>query len=228
MSAETEQISQNTKPCRSGFYSILGAFICFIIIALLATPGVLRSATKPHRTQAISNAKQIGIALYAFHQEFGVYPNDTSVDLVNKKLPDHGHKLTGKSSNALLRQLLAAEIVPVEEIFYAKIKEAKEPDGNINPGKALQKGEVGFAYIANLPQANEPRTPILLTPLIPGTTKFDPKPFDGFAFILKIDHSVEYFYIHKDGHVYDRDGLDILSPKHPIWNGKAPDIRYPE
>lgn len=70
-------------------------------------------------------------------------------------------------------------------------------------------------------------TPIVLTPLIPGTTKFDPEPFKGKAIKLRINQSALTYDIHKDGHVYDKD-IDILSAKHPVWNGKAPDIRYPE
>ena len=101
------------------------------------------------------------------------------------------------------------------------------PDGIIIPSEALKKGECGFAYISGLPIAGNPNRPIILTPLIPGTTKFDPKPFDGKAIVLHIDNSVTTFEIKKDGTIHDKHG-DILSPNHPFWNGKAPDIRYPE
>ena len=74
---------------------------------------------------------------------------------------------------------------------------------------------------------SRPAHPLVLTPLIPGTTNFDPKPFDGKAIILHIDNSVRTYDIHKDGHVYDK-GINLLSPKHPVWKGKSPDIRYPE
>jgi hypothetical protein len=97
----------------------------------------------------------------------------------------------------------------------------------VTPGEALKKGEVGFSYITGLSFKDDPLTPIVLTPLIPGTTKFDPKPFNGKAIVLHIDNSVRTYDINKDGHVYDK-GIDILSAKHPIWKGKAPDIRYPE
>ena len=74
---------------------------------------------------------------------------------------------------------------------------------------------------------DDPATHIALTPLIQGTTKFDPKPFDGKAVVLHIDNSVRIYDIHKDGHIYDK-GIALLSPANPIWNGKTPDIRYPE
>ena len=40
-------------------------------------------------------------------------------------------------------------------------------------------------------------------------------------------YSVRTYEIQKDGHIYEK-GIDLLSPKHPVWKGKAPDIRYPE
>lgn len=65
-------------------------------------------------------------------------------------------------------------------------------------------------------------------PIIPGTDRFDPKPFDGQAIFLRTDNSVISMRIGKDGHIYDDKGIDILSPENPIWDGQAPDIRYPD
>jgi hypothetical protein len=114
-------------------------------------------------------------------------------------------------------------------MFYAKTKDCKKPDGIITRGEALKRNEIGFSYNAGLTSTGaDPLTPIVLTPLIPGTTKFDAKPFDGKAIILHIDNSVRTYDIAKDGHIYDAKGINLLSPKHPIWKGKAPDIRYPE
>ncbi len=84
---------------------------------------------------------------------------------------------------------------------------------------------MGYVYISG--QTN-PSAPLFLTPLIPGTTKFDPEPFGGHAMVIRIDQSASAYTIGKDGHIYDKDGLDILSPNHPMWNGKAPTIHYPE
>lgn len=64
--------------------------------------------------------------------------------------------------------------------------------------------------------------------MISGTTKFDPENFRGYAVVLRTDNSVRSYKIEKDGHIYDDKGIDLLSPKHPIWKGKKPDIRYPE
>ncbi len=180
------------------------------------------------RMEAKSNATQIALALFEFNEEFGSYPSPSSAADVTAAFPSHGYDLSGNSSNALFRQLFAAEIIDTEMPFYAKIMNAIRPDGIIISKEALKKGEVGFAYISGQTTKGNPARPLLLCPLIRGTTKFDPKPFAGKAIVLRIDNTVDTYPIHKNGHVYDKDGLDILSPKHPIWKGKAPDIRYPE
>ena len=72
-----------------------------------------------------------------------------------------------------------------------------------------------------------PSRPLVVTPLIPGTDRFDPKPFDGKAVILKMDNSVTSIPIQKDGHVL-LNGRNILDPGHPIWDGKPPVIVWPE
>ena len=177
--------------------------------------------------ESISNQKQLSLALLEFESDFGAFPNRETAKDVTEAFPDHGYDLTGNFSNALFRQLLAAGIVQSEEIFHVDIKNFNKPNGNIAPGEALRKGEVGFAYISNQASAGNPFRPLLLCPLIPGTTKFDPKPFNGHAVILKIDQSVKAYKIREDGTIHDKDG-DILSPNHPMWNGKAPTIHYPE
>ncbi len=179
------------------------------------------------RSEAFRNVRSFSCALYAFDDEYGSYPNDATISLVNEKNEDHDYDLSGKSSNAAFLQMMAAGITESEIAFYAKIKGSIEPDGNLSRSGALKKGEVGFSYISGLSTKGNPSTPIVLTPLIPGTTRFDPKPFKGKAVVLHIDNTVHIYDIHEDGHVYDK-GIDILSPKHPVWNGKAPDIRYPE
>jgi hypothetical protein len=91
----------------------------------------------------------------------------------------------------------------------------------------LRKGEVAFAYVAGLKSEGNPARPIAFAPVIPGTTRFDPEPFDGKAVFLRIDCSVTSMNIRKDGHVL-YEGTDILSPENPIWGGTEPDIRYPD
>jgi hypothetical protein len=178
------------------------------------------------QVRAHSNLRQIGLALFEFDIEYGQFPSPKTRPLVEK---DFGTAidLSGNSSNALFRQLFAVEFTQSEQMFYARIPGIHKSDGYITPGSILQPGECGFSYITNLSSKDDTLSPIVLTPLIPGTTKFDPKPFDGKAVILHIDNSVRTYDIHKDGHVYDK-GINLLSAKHPVWKGKAPDIRYPD
>lgn len=222
----------NPEPKKSKRFNYKLAIILLISsvgLLLLLLP-MFMSQTGGHghsRSQTISNIKTIGLALWEFEQNYDAYPYNETIKVVTNAFPEHGHDLSGNSSNALFRQLLAANIAPSEEIFYAKTRNSKKPDGNIALGEALNKGEVGFAYISGLNAEDDQSTPLVLTPMIPGTTKFDPEPFDGTAIVLHINQSVSTFTIREDGTIHDKDG-DIISPNHPIWNGKTPTIHYPE
>ncbi|MES2981444.1 MAG: hypothetical protein V4727_03940 [Verrucomicrobiota bacterium] len=199
------------------------------MIALVVPPLFTGTLDKgSNKAPAISNLKQIGLALFDFENDYGSYPDSETAKDVTDAFPNHGHDLSGNSSNALFRQLIATGMIPDEEFFYTESRNSRKPDGNIAPGEALKKGEVGFAYISGQASAGNPSRILLLSPLIPGTTKFDPKPYDGNAIALHIDQSASVYKIGKDGHIYDKNGLDILSPEHPRWNGKAPTIHYPE
>lgn len=188
---------------------------------------MIRDKRKPDQTEATNNARQIGLALFEFESEYGAYPSPATVALIAKKHPAHDHNLSGTSSNAFFRQLFAAQITQFEAMFYAKTKDSRKPDGVITPGEALKKREVGFGYISGLSSEGNPARIIAFTPIIPGTTRFDPKPFEGKAVALRIDNSVTSLTIHTDGHCYV-GGIDILSPTHPIWDSKPPVIHYPE
>lgn len=185
-----------------------------------------RLIKKNNMTVAINHARIIGLNLFEFELEYGSYPNDETLEPVNEN-SDVILTADDKSSDGYLRQLFAAGIVQKEAIFFAKIAGTKEGDAADDATKALGKGKNAFTYISGLSSAGNPGRPILLCPVIPGTTKFDPKPFDGKAIILKVDNSVSTLPIEDDGTVLV-DGKDILSKDHPLWDGKAPDIRHPD
>lgn len=198
-------------------------------IVILSLPVVLRPRhrSSADRTEAVHNARQIGVVLFEFEKAYGSFPSDDTSTLVTKANPEHGFVLSGKSSNALFLQLLSSNLTQNEAMFYAKVKNSRKPDGVVIAGEALKKAEVGFAYIPGLSSTVDPNTPILLSPLIPGTTQFDPETFRGYAVVLRTDNSVRSYKIEKDGRIYDK-GIDLLSSRHPVWKGKKPDIRYPE
>jgi hypothetical protein len=112
-------------------------------------------------------------------------------------------------------------------MFYAKVAGTKKPDGDISAGNALSPGEVAFGYVSGLSTVGNPARAVAFCPIIPGTDRFDPKPFDGKAVILRIDNSVVSLNIDRDGHAVS-GGHTLFSPKNPIWGGVVPDIRYPE
>jgi hypothetical protein len=223
-----ELLNRQPKWFKPAFYGAIVASVLFALVCLLLYPRFVGGRRGPHHQgEATNNARQIGLALYEFDTDYGQFPIPTTRPLVEKDFST-AIDLSGTSSNALFRQLFATGLTLSEQMFYAKIKGSVRPDGLITPGNILEPGECGFSYISNLSSKDDPLTPLVLTPLIPGTTKFDPKPFKGKAVILHIDNSVRTYDIAKDGHIYDSTGINLLSPKHPVWKGKAPDIRYPE
>jgi hypothetical protein len=175
---------------------------------------------------AVNNARQIGLMLFEFETEYGSFPSGETrqavEDATGAKLP-----ADGKSSNSLFRQFFAAGITQNEELFFAKIPGVKKGDNDMAAGKLLETGENSFAYIAGMSSAGNPARPILVCPLIPGTTIFDPKPFGGKALILRVDCSVQMLPIQEDGRVLEK-GAELLSKDNPIWKGAALDIRYPD
>jgi hypothetical protein len=112
-------------------------------------------------------------------------------------------------------------------MFYAKISGTHKPDGVFTGARALEKGECGFTYLLGATMKSAPNRPLIVTPMIPGTDRFDPKRFDGKAVVLQMDNSVTSHTIDKEGHVLV-DGRNLMDPKHPIWQGNAPVIAWPE
>ncbi len=102
----------------------------------------------------------------------------------------------------------------------------KYPDGVLGP-KALVPGECSFTYVAGLSSTGDPATPVLMTPVIRGTWKFDPKPFGKKAVVLFLDSSARSLPIDKNGDVI-LNGMNLFDPRQPYWHGKAPDIKWPE
>jgi hypothetical protein len=204
-----------------GLLSIVG-----LILLGLSAPLVLRSRKKTDQTEAVNNARQIGMALYEFEAEYGKFPDATTIAEVRKKtgslLP-----LQMKTSNDFFRQLIAAGIVQSEVIFYAKISGCKKPSMWSVPSEDLAKSECGFSYLAGQSSSGNPSRPLVVTPLIPGTDRFDPKRFNGKAIILRMDNSVTSLPIQRDGHVM-YNGMNLLDPANPVWGGEKFTIAWPD
>jgi type II secretory pathway pseudopilin PulG len=205
---------------------VVGVFSMVAVLAGLTSPLVIRSRKKSDQTEAISNARQIGLALFEFQAEYGKLPDETTIAAVQSQkgslLP-----MGTKTSNDFFRQLLASEMTQREGMFYAKGDGVRKPDENINGSAALAKRECGFSYFLGATDTNNPDRPIVVAPMIPGTDRFDPEPFKGKAVILRIDNSVTSGLIDEHGHVI-LNGRNMMDPHHPIWEGHAPTIAWPD
>ncbi len=202
---------------------------CTLGIAVLAglmAPLVIRQRNKANQTEAISNARQIGLLLFEFETEYGSYPDDATATAVADATTTP--KISGNSSNARFRQLIRSGMAQSEKMFYAHIPGIHKPDNLIDGEHALEQGECGFAYIENLVTKDKVSRPIAMTPFIPGTTRFDPQPFSGKAVVLWTDNSVRSMSIDRKSGEVMLDGRNLLDSAHPIWGGKPPVFALPE
>lgn len=221
------QVIVKRSPAGSTLISCIVAAILILMIAGLTAPMVIRCPKKSEQTEAVNNARQIGMALFEFQEEFGQMPDAATIDKVRQEFPTD-LKLGTKSSNDFLRQLIASGIAQSEPMFYAKISGTRKPDGIITGTSALAKGECGFVYFTGTTNETNPSRPLLITPLIPGTDRFDPKPFNGKAVMLKGDNSVTSLPIVKATGRVMVNGQNLMDPTHPIWGGRPPFIALPE
>jgi len=198
----------------------------FLTIAGLTAPMTLRCRKKSDQTEAVNNARQVGLALFEFQTEYGRFPDAGTISELRKAADNHWDFGT-KYSNDFFRQLLASGIAQSEAMFYAQITGTRKPDGIFTDAKALEKGECGFTYFLGATEKSNARRPLLATAMIPGTDRFDRKRFDGKAVLLRLDNSVTSLPIDKDGHVII-DGQNLMDPHHPIWEGHAPEIAWPD
>lgn len=192
----------------------------------MTRPMVIRSKMRSEQTSAVNNLRRIGIALFEFETEYGSFPDSTTAAVV-KANTGTKLRLTDRTSNDVFVQLLAAGLGE-EKMFETFSKATQRPDGEWSTDKtALAHGETGFAIILGS-SAGNPSRPVLFGPVIPGTTIFDAKTFDGKAIVLKLDNSVTSASINASGRAMMMKGHELLDPNNPIWGGKAPDVRWPK
>ncbi len=218
--------AEELRSHRYGHGTWIVGVLSIIGLLILAWPTIARQRIKAIQTRAVSNSRQLGLCLFEFESDYGKFPDPSTIAAVRAKsgtlLP-----LGTRTSNDYFRQLLAARIAQSELFFYADIADSRKPDGRMDPGHAIEKGECGYSYLLGLSSKGNPSRPIAVTPMIPGTGEFDPKAFDGKAVMLKLDNSVSSLPIDKDGHARI-NGRKLMDPANPIWEGKPPVIAWPE
>ena len=218
---------------RQGF-TLVELLVVIVIIAALAgltAPMILKQARKADAAEAVSNARQIGIAMFEFQADYGSYPGTATITTVDTNNVGHGYTIGVASANECFRQLFAAGITESEAMFYAKISGVTKPDGDITASgnKAIGTGECGFGYILNATQGQtatgNPARVIVATPMKTATT-FNPDPFDKKAVLLRIDNSVVSVNIDTAG-LAKIGGADVLAAATKFWGTVVPTAVLP-
>jgi hypothetical protein len=205
---------------------LLAVVFVIAILAGLTAPMVMRMKKAADQVDAIQNAKQLSLALAQFEGDYGGYPSDATAAMVADA--SNTEREAGTSANAYFRQIIRAGIIDTEVIFHSRAAGVHKPDNLIDGDRALEPGECGFAYVSNLEADDETARPLAMTPLIPGTTDFDYKPYNGKAVILWTDGSVRLLSIDRRSGQVLHEGRNLLDPDHPVWAGKPPVIALPE
>ena len=224
------------KQLRRGF-TLVELLVVIVIIASLAgltAPMVIRQRKKADQTEAVSNARQIGLALFEFEAEYGSFPDVASALTVANNTGITPNSAT--TANGLFSQLFAAGIASSEAMFYAKSSYTKKPDGIVKTisTDVLAAGECGFGILLNgstgyATSGNSGRV-ICATPFAKalGGELFDVDPFDAKAVVLKIDNSVSSVVIDAGSKKIKINGLDLMSTElGSLFDGTAPKMIYP-
>lgn len=170
------------------------------------------------------NAKQIGLALFEFEQNYGAFPNEKTAAQVKA---DSGTtaEIKAETANDCFFQLIAGKTTENDKIFsLEKAKDVERP-ANQKPIEKLEK--CSYAYVSGLSASGNAGRPLVVAPLVKGKTTFDPQVLGGKAVILRVDCSAVLLPIESDGRVLI-DGKDVFDPTQPFWDGKVPSIKWPE
>jgi prepilin-type N-terminal cleavage/methylation domain-containing protein len=229
-----------TNTNRKRGFTLVELLVVIVIIASLAAlsaPMIMGQIKKANKAEAISNSKQIGLALFEFDSDYGSYPDADTLTEVGEAFPNAEVVPTGAAdSNACFQQLLQAGILKSEEIFYTKAAGTRKPDGDISTAtEAIAAGECGFGYIMNGSEAystagNASRV-IIVSPLAEGGgDTFDINPFGGIAVLYKIDNSAAAVKIRADKDKEDGPAIiagdDFMKAK--FWGTTTPTIIKPK
>ncbi|MEK7951242.1 hypothetical protein [Luteolibacter soli] len=204
---------------------VISVLLAVALVAVVAALYIMKSPAAD-RTSALSSLKVINLELTQFDQDYGRFP-DTSTIASVRAATGTTIALGTRTSNDFFRQLVA-DGKTSEKLFWAPVLDNRRGPNDILGDNALAKGECIHSYVAGLSGNDEPETPIAMAPMIPGTTRFDPDPYNSQAVILRIDGSAMPVPIKTDTNEVRLNGKNLFDPSQPYWNGKAPDLKWPE
>lgn len=208
---------------------VLGILMALGFTVFIVLPIVFKKrGDESGRTEALNNIRQIGMSLFEFDSEYGQFPDASTIAMVKENTGTE-LELGDASSNQIFRQLIAVGLKSEQSFYFPNsASKARRPDNIITRGRALEPGECTLGYVVGQTSLGDPGRPVVLGPLVPGTRRFDPKPFKGRAIILRLDNSATAMAIDpKTGQVM-QNGMDIFDPRQSWWGGKVPDIKLPE
>jgi len=146
-------------------FTLIELLVVITIIAILAgiaLPVFSGIQERGQQTKALSQAKQIGVALKLYASDFdGLLPGDGEIDPATGEVVDN----IATSDDAFA--MLIDSYVPTQELFYVALSDWStvkptddfDSDGALN--ERLPPGINHFAYVKGLTENNNPRLPLL-------------------------------------------------------------------
>jgi hypothetical protein len=194
----------------------------------VAIPKSHNGTNSAARTEAISNGRQLHINLVEFSKKYDTFPStETLRSMAAEKKSTEFPLIT---SNDYFRQFIVSGISKSDRIgwcHHPKVTGRKADDIVFPLDQAFAPGECGFSYVTGLSANSPPDMPVLLAPMIPGTTRFDPEPFKGKAIVVRVDGTVTSEAIKEDGRVNIGMGKTLFDHDALHWHGTTPYVVHP-